>query len=45
MDDASAANVTALELAADSMLAEPENQRSLAELCKKLTAGGSAHGA
>ena len=45
MDDASAANITALELAADSMLAEPENQRRLAELCKKLTAGGSAHGA
>lgn len=45
LDDASADNIAALETAADSMLSEPENQRRLAELCKKLTAGGSAHGA
>jgi patatin-like phospholipase/acyl hydrolase len=42
MDNASDDNIKALESAAESMLAEPNNQRRLAALCQQLTAGSSA---
>jgi patatin-like phospholipase/acyl hydrolase len=45
MDNASDANIAALESAADAMLAEPENARRLAAICDQLTANGSPAGA
>jgi patatin-like phospholipase/acyl hydrolase len=41
MDDASDSNVAALELAADSMLANPANASRLEAMCKLLTASSS----
>jgi patatin-like phospholipase/acyl hydrolase len=44
MDNASDANIAALESAADAMLAGPENARRLAAVCDQLMAGGSPVG-
>jgi patatin-like phospholipase/acyl hydrolase len=40
MDDVSEKNISALELAAESMLSDPKNAGPLAEMCKLLVAGG-----
>lgn len=44
MDNASDANIAALETAADAMLVDPENARRLAAICDQLTAGNSPSG-
>lgn len=44
MDDASPANIQALESAAESMLAESANQQRLVALCEQLKAGASSQG-
>lgn len=44
MDNAKAANIDALEAAADSMLAKPEVKESLDKLCGQLVAGGPPKG-
>jgi patatin-like phospholipase/acyl hydrolase len=45
MDNASAANIGALEAAADAMLDDPDNKRRLDTLCRQLTDGGLVQGA
>jgi patatin-like phospholipase/acyl hydrolase len=45
MDNATKANIDALEAAADSMLAEPKNESRLARLCQQLVGGGPPQGA
>jgi patatin-like phospholipase/acyl hydrolase len=39
MDNASAANIAALESAAEAMLADPDNKRRLDDFCQQLTGG------